>query len=138
MPENLLRDKGIIVTRPQHQADGLCHLLSAAGAVPIRYPTLAIEAPHDDTAARRIIDRLHEFDLAVFISANAVQQALELIPNGLPERLKLAVVGKACMLFGSCSKSTSKKGLVSGHLQLLVSWKVSWVLQWLHTSFDYY
>lgn len=93
-----LQGRGVIVTRAQHQADELCRLLSEAGAIPIRFPTLAIEAPQDITAARKIIAELDTFDMAIFISANAVARALDLITEisgALPAGLKLAVVGKA-------------------------------------------
>ncbi|MFO1351273.1 MAG: uroporphyrinogen-III synthase [Gammaproteobacteria bacterium] len=90
-----MHDKNILVTRPALQAEGLCALLEAEGANPIRFPTLEILPPRDPQAAARVIDQLARFDLAIFISANAVEHALPLIQQLITPRLKLAVVGQA-------------------------------------------
>lgn len=85
----------VLVTRPVHQAEGLCRLLREHGAEPIRFPTLSIEPPSDPERARAVLARLEEFDLAIFISANAIEQYLQFMDAPLPTTLRLAVVGKA-------------------------------------------
>lgn len=90
-----LQDRGIVVTRPSHQAETLCWLLAEHGARPIVFPTLAIAAAADPAAAMAVIERLAGFDLAIFISANAVEQGLAFMPAKLPEGLRLAVIGRA-------------------------------------------
>lgn len=85
----------VLVTRPAHQAEGLCRLLEEHGAEPIRFPTLSIEPPTDPQPAKAVLARLDEFDLAIFISANAIEQCLQRIDTPLPPGLRLAVVGKA-------------------------------------------
>ena len=87
----------VLVTRPAHQADALCDLLQAQGAEPIRFPTLSIEPPSDAgrAKAQAQLARLADFDLAVFVSPNAIAQALRWIAPPLPATLKYAVVGKA-------------------------------------------
>ncbi len=86
----------VMVTRPAHQADHLERLLRAAGATPLLFPVLEILDPEDGGALLALIDRLQEFDLAVFISPNAVNKAMNLIRarRELPPGLRLAAVGK--------------------------------------------
>lgn len=86
----------VMVTRPAHQAANLVQLLEEHGARPFLFPVLEILEPEDSGPLLALIDRLDEFDLAVFISPNAVSKAMNLIHarRRLPEHLKLATVGK--------------------------------------------
>ncbi|MFA5626359.1 MAG: uroporphyrinogen-III synthase [Thiohalomonadaceae bacterium] len=95
MPAPDLRGLGVLVTRPAHQAEGLCNLIVEAGGRAIRFPVLAITPPNDEAAARASVARLADYDLLVFVSPNAVQYGLDLIEaqSGLPAGLTLAVVG---------------------------------------------
>ncbi len=93
-----LRGAGVLVTRPDHQADRLCALIEAAGGRAIRFPVLAIAAPRDDAPALALIARLAQYSLAIFISANAVERGLDLIESrlgALPPQLRIAAVGAA-------------------------------------------
>lgn len=87
----------ILVTRPAHQADNLSAGIRAAGGNPVLFPVLEILAVEDQRPLLDLIARLDEFDLAIFISPNAVNQAMSLIQakRTLPPRLKIAVVGKS-------------------------------------------
>lgn len=67
---------GVLITRPAHQAAQLARLFEQAGASVIRFPTLEIAPPADPATLDAVLARLPEFDLAVFVSANAVEQAL--------------------------------------------------------------
>ncbi|MFV2055796.1 MAG: uroporphyrinogen-III synthase [Thiohalomonadales bacterium] len=87
----------VVVTRPQHQADGLCRELQALGARVIRLPVIAIAEPENSELLTILLKRLIEFDTAVFISANAVDQAMKYL-NELGQtlsHLKIVAVGKA-------------------------------------------
>jgi len=86
----------IMVTRPAHQAAHLCELISAAGGVPVLLPALAVDDPPDLGPALAIVQRLHEFDIAIFVSTNAVERAMALIRShgGIPAQLRLAAVGQ--------------------------------------------
>lgn len=88
---------GVLVTRPAHQAEPLCELLAAAGATPIRFPAIAILPPHDPAAADAVIDDLDGFDLAIFISANAVEQGVAAVRarRAWPPALLIASIGTA-------------------------------------------
>lgn len=91
---NPLAGRGVLVTRPVHQAEPLCKRLEARGARPIRFPVLAIAPPADVESARERLARLADYHLVVFISVNAVEQAATL-SGGLPRGLRAAVVGRA-------------------------------------------
>ncbi len=90
-----LEGRGILVTRPAHQAAPLAELIRAAGGTPILFPGIEIVAVGDLQPLLAAIDRLDEFDLAVFISPNAVNKTMNLIKarRVLPPHLKLAAIG---------------------------------------------
>ncbi|MCB1734046.1 MAG: uroporphyrinogen-III synthase [Gammaproteobacteria bacterium] len=67
----------VLVTRPAHQAGGLCARIEAEGGTPVRFPTIGIELPQDIRPARERLGRDH-WDRVIFVSVNAVQAALEL------------------------------------------------------------
>ncbi len=85
----------VLVTRPAHQAEALCRLLQQQGAEPIRFPTLCIEPSSDIPRARSQLARLADFDLAVWVSPNAIAQTLSWTEGRLPTGTQYAVVGKA-------------------------------------------
>ena len=93
MPENDLQQLGVLVTRPAHQAEGLCQLIEQAGGRAVRFPTLAIKPVEDSAVPQQLLARLGEMDMAIFISPNAVSQTKQLLPAGLPANLQVATVG---------------------------------------------
>jgi uroporphyrinogen-III synthase len=90
-----LAGKGVVVTRPTQQARALARLIEDAGASPILFPAIEIRDVEDIGPFTRLIDRLDGFDLAVFISPNAIERALRLIQarRKLPPQLKIAAIG---------------------------------------------
>ncbi len=87
---------GVLVTRPQGHADHLVALLEAEGARAVRFPTIAIGPARDQTGLSQIIGRINEFDIAIFISANAVTYAVNFLQarGSLPLHLLLACIGR--------------------------------------------
>jgi len=87
----------VLVTRPAHQSATFCGLLEGAGATPLRLPVIAIEAPADGRAARAQISDLSGVDLAIFVSANAVEFSHRLRPMPWPElaAAQIAAIGRA-------------------------------------------
>lgn len=77
-----LAGKRIVVTRPRELAQGLAALIRQAGGEPLLFPAIEIRDPEDAGPARALLGRLHEFDLAVFVSPSAVRKALELAAPG--------------------------------------------------------
>lgn len=86
---------GVLVTRPAAQAEPFCVALTEAGARAIRFPVLEILAPSDPTNLRAVLERLESFDIAVFISPNAVQRVLNLAlaERAWPETTRIAAIG---------------------------------------------
>jgi len=93
---NQLANLRILVTRPRDQAQTLCHLIEGAGARAVIIPALEICPIADIEPAKALANRLEEFDLAIFISANAVERAHDLVKSqrGWPQGLQLAVIGR--------------------------------------------
>lgn len=90
-----LLNRSVLVTRPAHQSAALCRLIETAGGIPLRLPALLIAPPEDPALARRRLRQLAGYGMAVFISRNAVDQALELLhPAPLPA-IRLLAVGQA-------------------------------------------
>ena len=90
-----LSGKTIVVTRPVHQAEGLAERIRAAGGQALAFPVIEIRDVADPRALCAIIDRLPEFDLAVFISPNAVERAMTAIlaRRVWPPQLAIAAIG---------------------------------------------
>ena len=94
--QTVLNGRGIVVTRPAHQAEPLCQLLEEAGARPLRFPVLAILPVQDIQKVQAHLARLTEYDTAIFISANAVEQTLALLPSkDWPAQVQIAAIGSA-------------------------------------------
>ena len=87
---------GVVVTRPAHQAGNLAELIERAGGRVILFPTLEIFDAQDMGSLTGVIDRLEQFDLAIFISPNAVNKAMNRIraKRTWPQGLRCAAVGK--------------------------------------------
>jgi uroporphyrinogen-III synthase len=93
-----LAGRGIVVTRPREQVAGLARRIEEAGGLPWVYPAIEIQALQDLGPVLAVIERLDEFDFALFISPNAVHRALNLVTTrrgGWPSRVRAAAVGKA-------------------------------------------
>ncbi len=84
----------MLVTRPAHQAETLCRMIAAAGGEPVRLPAIEIAPPADPAALATILSRLDRFDLAIFVSPNAVRATLTQLHGHLPAALALAAVGE--------------------------------------------
>jgi uroporphyrinogen-III synthase len=88
----------VLVTRPAHQSQHLCQLIEGAGGQVVRFPVIEIAPPANLAAATRLVEHLDNFDIAIFISANAVDHGVPLIEQlrgELPAQLTLAAVGKS-------------------------------------------
>ena len=90
-----LAGKGVVVTRPAHQAQSLARAIEDAGGRAILFPAIEIRDVEDLAPFNRLVDRLDAFDLAIFISPNAVERAMSLIHarRRLPPALKVATIG---------------------------------------------
>ena len=91
-----LAGKGIVITRPAHQAANLAGLIRAEGGNPLLFPAIEITGIEDSRPLLALIDRLDDFDWAIFASPNAVTKAFDLIDarRAWPARLRAAAVGR--------------------------------------------
>jgi uroporphyrinogen-III synthase len=87
----------VLVTRPADQAGPLCRLIAEAGGEALRLPTLEIRDPDPRDAARlaAVVGALETYDLAVFISVNAVTRGMDFIRarRAWSATVKVATVG---------------------------------------------
>lgn len=85
----------IAVTRPRDQAAPLAQRIAQAGGTPLLFPLLDIAPVTDDAPLREQLSRLAGFNLAIFISPNAVHYGIAAIrPTDLPPQLRIATVGQ--------------------------------------------
>lgn len=87
----------VLVTRPAHQAGPLIELIERRGGCAVRFPTLEIVAATDSDDARYRLQQLRHYDVLIFVSANAVNFALQAIDGKISifDRHPIAAVGKA-------------------------------------------
>ncbi|MDR0480783.1 MAG: uroporphyrinogen-III synthase [Gallionellaceae bacterium] len=97
MPASLpLAGLRIAVTRPREQAAQLASGIEREGGHVIPFPLLDIAPAADPQALRERIAHLDEYDLAIFISPNAVRYGMAAIRahDGFPAGLQCAAVGQ--------------------------------------------
>lgn len=87
-----LKGRGVLVTRPAHQVEGLCRLIEAADGRAVRFPALEIRPTEHPEQARALLAQ--SWDWCVFVSANAVEQALGLMGR-LRAGARIAAIGQA-------------------------------------------
>ncbi len=94
-PDLPLAGCSIVITRPLDQAQTLADLVRQSGGEPILFPLLEIVPVQDYRDFDAVIDRLDDFDWAIFISSNAVQHGMSrlLARRNLPQKLRYAAVG---------------------------------------------
>ena len=93
---------GVLVTRPAHQSAALCRLLEEWGAIPFSFPVIEIVEPEDTAALCAALAHPEIFDLAIFMSPNAVTHTFAWIkrcggwanPEGHPTGWIVAAVGQ--------------------------------------------
>jgi uroporphyrinogen-III synthase len=87
----------IVVTRPRDQAAHLAQSIEQAGGIPLLFPLLDITAVQNTETLHEQIARLAQFNLAIFISPNAVHYGISAIraaAGELPPYIKIATVGQ--------------------------------------------
>ncbi|MGB4924434.1 MAG: uroporphyrinogen-III synthase [Candidatus Nitrotoga sp.] len=79
MQQQPLAGLNIVVTRPRGQAKNLAQRIMQAGGQTTLFPLLEISPVLDPQSLHALIARLHEFNLAIFVSPNAVRYGMEAI-----------------------------------------------------------
>lgn len=90
-----LAGRHIVVTRPTLQSEKLHNLITTAGGIVISFPVLQILETQNIHLVISSLNRLSDFDLAIFISPNAVTHTMSLLPQGtmFPSHLQVATIG---------------------------------------------
>ena len=89
-----LAGRSIVVTRPREQAATLAQRITTLGGKVILFPLLEIEPVSDTRPLHELVARLSDFDLAIFISPNAVRYGMAAIET-LPANLRVATIGSS-------------------------------------------
>lgn len=86
----------VLVTRPVAQAQRLAEMIEQAGGEAVRFPALEIAPLSDTTALEHVLADIARFNLAIFISPNAVTYGLAHLKShsGLPPHLTIAAIGR--------------------------------------------
>lgn len=101
-----LGGRAIVVTRPAQQAASLARGIEKAGGRALLYPAIAIE-PLRSASLEAVLRRLGDFDLAIFISRNAVEEGL----SRLRETTGRAALPRAAAVGGGTRKALEAKGV---------------------------
>ena len=107
MADDALKGLHIAVTRPEEQAASICEAIAHHGGEAIPFPLIAIAPLANYDAFEQAITDLELADWAIFISTNAVENALPRLLKKfgkIPENLQFAAIGpqtaKELNLFG--------------------------------------
>jgi uroporphyrinogen-III synthase len=107
----------VVVTRAEHQSEGLAAAFERAGARVELLPLLEVVPPADPQPLKRAAGDLASYDWLVFTSANAVEAFLPLT-GPLRSSLRIAAVGPATAAalraFGSEPHLTARKAEAEG------------------------
>ncbi|MDO9205750.1 uroporphyrinogen-III synthase [Methylotenera sp.] len=96
MADDLLNGLHVAVTRPVDQATSICEAIHHHGGKATLFPLLAISPLQDYSEFEQTIASLETADWAIFISTNAVDNALPRIIKkfgNVPRNLKFAAIG---------------------------------------------
>jgi uroporphyrinogen-III synthase len=89
MTNDELAGVGVLVTRPSHQSRDLVEAITARGGDVVPFPVLQIE-PRDRQSVVNDVCKLHDPDIVIFVSPNAVRHGL-----AYAGAARIAVIGPA-------------------------------------------
>ncbi len=97
MSARRLEGLGVVVTRPRNAGEPLAAALSREGAKTWLLPALAIEDLEPQPALQALLAGISRFDMAIFVSANAVEKGLAMAARFAPwpPAIAIAAIGEA-------------------------------------------
>ncbi len=102
--------KGIVITRPEKQADDLSVLLEREGAHVFHFPTIKIGPPRDWRSLDASLNTLDTYNWIIFTSANGVQYFFDrLFAQGHDIRDLKGI--KICCIGPATAKQVQEKGI---------------------------
>ncbi|MCX5849715.1 MAG: uroporphyrinogen-III C-methyltransferase [Deltaproteobacteria bacterium] len=102
--------KGVVITRPEKQADDLARLLVKEGANPINFPTIKIVPPPSWRELDAAIKKLEEYEWLIFTSANGVAFFFERLLAKKKDIRDLKGV-KICCIGPATAQQVENKGI---------------------------
>jgi uroporphyrinogen III methyltransferase/synthase len=102
--------KGVVITRPEKQADDLARLLVKEGANPIHFPTIKIVPPPSWRDLDAAIKNLEEYEWLIFTSANGVAFFFERLLAKKKDIRDLKGV-KICCIGPATAQQVESKGI---------------------------
>lgn len=94
-PQLPLAGISVLIIRPLRQAQRSAKLIEAAGGEPIIFPTIEICPVQDPRALDDLAYRISGYDMAIFISTNAVEWGMPYLISRIPPGLRFAAIGEA-------------------------------------------
>jgi len=87
----------VLITRPEQQAGALCESIESLGGMAIRFPVIKIIQSTNLQAAKTILDNIHQYDIGIFVSRNAVDWTMKLLTDETSalEKLTIIAIGAA-------------------------------------------
>ncbi len=76
MKSKILAGRTVVITRPAHQAERLARQIQEWGGKIIIFPLLEILPVDDDGSLPAVMENLPAYQIAIFVSANAVHYAM--------------------------------------------------------------
>nr|VFJ92293.1 MAG: uroporphyrinogen-III synthase [Candidatus Kentron sp. LFY] len=97
VPFGQLSGVGVWVTRPVGQANALARYIEKEGGHSICLPVITIADIDDRRPVLALMGRLSDFDLAIFVSANAVRKGIDYMDGAKnwPISVRIAAIGKS-------------------------------------------
>ena len=102
--------KGIVITRPERQADDLARLLVSEGAYAISFPTIKIVPPASWQELDEAIGKLTTYDWLIFTSANGVLFFFERLLEKQKDIRELKGI-KICCIGPATARQIEGKGI---------------------------
>jgi len=102
--------KGIVITRPQRQADDLASLLEKEGAQAIHFPTIKIVPPPSWESLDTALNNLADYNWLIFTSANGVQYFFERLFMLNKDIRELKGI-KICCIGPATAEQVTKRGI---------------------------
>jgi uroporphyrinogen III methyltransferase/synthase len=102
--------KGVVITRPEKQADDLAQLLINEGANPIHFATIKIVPPPDWRELDAAIKNLEDYDWLIFTSANGVAFFFERLFAKVKDIRDLKGI-KICCIGPATAQQVQSKGI---------------------------
>ncbi len=116
MSHRALAGLRVLITRPEGEgAEEWASALAAAGAIPVRYPTVAIVPAESWQALDQALARLLDYDWLIFTSQSAVAFTLARLPGQrLPADLRARIAAVGARTAAAVERHGGKVALVPG------------------------